>query len=208
MRGLRRWLIVPAGVLVGGLTLLGADPLQGQPRASPGGLTGQLLIATPALRDPNFEQTVVYLVRHDGDGAMGIVVNRPVGEIPLATLLTQSGLDARGVTGTLTLHRGGPVAPNRVVVLHSYDYRAPGTERLSGGLAITWQVDILRALAAGGGPRRALFAVGHAGWAAGQLEDEIRAGAWVVAPSDPGLLFDDRSDTKWERAFRRQRIEL
>jgi putative transcriptional regulator len=208
MRALRRRLTVLAGVLVGGLTLLPADPLPGQPRASPGGLTGQLLIATPALRDPNFEQTVVYLVHHDGDGAMGIVVNRPVGEIPLATLLTQSGLDARGVTGTLMLHRGGPVAPTRIVVLHSDDDRAPGTERLSGGLALTWQADILRALAAGGGPRRALFAVGHAGWAAGQLEDEIRAGAWVVAPSDPGLLFDDRSDTKWERAFKRQRIEL
>lgn len=208
MRVRRRSLTLLAGILVGGLALPGADPLQGQPTSSPGGLTGQLLVATPALRDPNFEHTVVYLVRHDGDGAMGVVVNRPVGEIPLATLLTQSGLDAQGVTGTLTLHRGGPVAPMRVVVLHSDDYQAPGTQRLGGNLALTWQADILRALAAGGGPRRALFAVGHAGWAAGQLEDEIRAGAWVVAPSDPGLLFDERSDTKWERAFRRQRIEL
>jgi len=171
-------------------------------------LSGQLLVATPELRDPHFDRTVIYLLRHDAEGAMGVVVNRPIGEVPLASLLRGSGLDAAGATGTVWLHEGGPVEPTRVLVLHTDDYAASGTTRLGEGLAFTWQVEILRALAAGGGPRRAVFALGYAGWAPGQLEDEIRAGAWVSVPADHELLFDDASATKWERAYARRRISL
>ena len=201
-----------AGVLAGALvsvTLpLAGMPADAQTSGSRGSLAGQLLVATPELHDPNFRHAVIYLVRHDPDGAMGIIVNRPVGDVPLAALLEQAGLDATGATGTLRLHRGGPVEPTRVFALHSDDYAAAGTLRLDGGLALTWQADILRAVAAGGGPRRAVFAVGYAGWAPGQLDGEIKAGAWVSAPLDSGLLFDDSSDTKWDRAYARQRINL
>jgi putative transcriptional regulator len=201
-----------AGVLLSAaLPLAGAPPtaqITGLAGSPPGSLAGELLVATPELHDPHFQHTVVYLVRHDPGGAMGVIVNRPIGDVPLAALLERAGLDARGSTGALRLHRGGPVEPTRVFALHSDDYAASGTVPLGEGLALTWQADILRALAAGGGPRRAVFAVGYAGWAPGQLEDEIKAGAWVSVPADLGLLFDDSSDTKWDRAYARHRITL
>ncbi len=205
MGGLLRTTCLALGVILLAGGLLAGTP---GPEAELGSLAGQLLVATPDLHDPHFDHAVVYLLRHDASGAMGLVVNDPLGDVPLTTLLQQAGLDPAGAVGTVHLRAGGPVERTRVFVLHTGDYAAPDTLRVAGGLSMTWQVDILRALAAGTGPRRALFVLGYAGWGPGQLEAELRAGAWVLAAGEDDLVFDRADETKWDRAFARRRISL
>jgi putative transcriptional regulator len=172
-------------------------------------LAGQLLVATPELEGPVFAQTVIYMVRHEArSGAMGLIVNRPLGDLPLAVLLKQAGLPGEDATGSVTLHVGGPVKQTSLSVLHTDDYAGPGTVKAGGGLAITTEPSILQAIAGGKGPRRVRFAVGFAGWAPGQLEAELKAGYWIVVPSDDGIVFDDAYDTKWDRAMAKRKISL
>lgn len=171
-------------------------------------LTGQFLVATDELRDPRFLRTVVYMVQHDARGAMGFIVNRPLGEAPIATLVERFGLDRKDVSGDIRVHYGGPVDPGRVFVLHTSDYAIDATHVVKDGIAVTSHPEILRAIGTGVGPRRSLFAVGYAGWAAGQLEGEIKAGAWVAVPADEALVFDENYEKKWERAMARRTIQL
>jgi putative transcriptional regulator len=172
-------------------------------------LAGQLLVATPELQDPNFSQTVVYLVHHDQTGAMGLVLNRVLGTGPLDEMLKGLGMPSNGATDLeLRVHYGGPVEPARGLMLHSPDYRAADTVVLSDLAALTLSPGILRDIAAGKGPRRSLFALGYAGWGPEQLEGELAAGAWVVVEPDEALLFDEQPETKWRRAFDRRGIEL
>jgi len=179
-----------------------------QPGAGAGSLAGQFLVATPEMQDPRFARTVIYMVRHDATGAQGLVVNRPLREIPLALLLEQTGIESRGIEGTVRLHAGGPVDVLRIFVLHTADYMSEGTLPVKDGIALTFQPDILDAIARGKGPRRALFAVGYAGWAPGQLEAEMKTGAWARASADEALIFDGDHDTKWDRAMARRKIDL
>jgi putative transcriptional regulator len=175
------------------------------------GLAGQFLVATEALRDPRFARTVIYMIRHDASGAMGLVVNRPVREVPLASLLSQFGLDDRGINGSVRVHYGGPVERGLGFLLHTGEYAAQGTQRIAGDIALTPTPGVLTALrdiAHGAGPRRSLFAVGYAGWAPSQLEGEIEQGAWIAVPADEALLFDDDHTRKWERATARRRINI
>lgn len=172
-------------------------------------LTGHLLVATPDLQDPNFDHTVVYIVQHDAGGAMGLVVNRVLGRGPIGELLEGLGLDteANGAV-EIAVHYGGPVERGRGFILHSPDFKGADTVVLSELAALTSSLDVLSAIAAGDGPRRALFALGYAGWAPDQLESELAAGAWVVVDPDEALLFDDQIDSKWQRALDRQGIDL
>jgi len=179
-----------------------------QPGAGAGSLAGQFLVATPEMQDPRFARTVIYMVRHDATGAQGLVVNRPLREIPLALLLEQTGIESRGVEGTVRLHAGGPVDVLRIFVLHTAEYMSEGTLPVKDGIALTFQPDILDAIARGKGPRRALVAVGYAGWAPGQLEAEMKTGAWARASADEALIFDGDDDTKWDRAMARRKIDL
>jgi putative transcriptional regulator len=172
-------------------------------------LAGQLLVATPELEGPFFAQTVIYVVRHEAQsGAMGLIVNRPLGDLPLAILLRQAGLPGEGAKGSVTLHVGGPVEQTRLSVLHTDDYAGPGTVKVGSGVALTTEPSILQAIARGKGPRRVHFTVGFAGWVPGQLEAEMKAGYWIVVPSDDGILFDDAYDTKWDRAMAKRKISL
>jgi putative transcriptional regulator len=172
------------------------------------GLAGQLLVAAPEMPDPRFARVVIYMVRHDATGAMGVAVNRPIGEVALASLLRQGGLSHEGVSGTVRLHAGGPVEGSRLLVLHTADYTAEGTISINSSTSLTTRPDVLRSIAAGSGPRRALLALGYAGWGPGQLEDEIRRGGWVTVAADEGLVFGDEHEKTWERAMARRRIEL
>jgi putative transcriptional regulator len=179
-----------------------------EPPPGPRTLTGQLLVATDEMPDPRFARTVIYMIHHDAGGAQGIVVNRPLREIPLAVLLEQQGIESQGVRGTIRLYAGGPVDTLRVLVLHTGGYTSEGTLPVRDGIAVTWEPGILRAIALGRGPRRTLFALGYAGWGPGQLEAEIRTGAWVRAAADEALLFDESPETKWDRAMARRKIDL
>ena len=171
-------------------------------------LTGQFLVATEQIGGPPFARAVIYMILHDSGGAMGLIVNRPVGEVPLARVLDTLGRDATGVNGNLRVHYGGPVSPARAFVLHTSDYAGPNTQAISDGIALTTDDGILDAIAHGRGPVRSLFAFGYAGWAPGQLEDEIRRGSWITVPADQPLLFSEDYDRKWERATARQKIQL
>jgi putative transcriptional regulator len=173
-----------------------------------GGLTGQFLVATPEMNDPRFTHTVIYMLQHDARGAMGLIVNRPFKDIPIALLLDRLGQEAKEVGGSIRMHFGGPVDPEQVFILHTADYKTGGTQVIGDGIAATAPPAILRAIGAGAGPRRALLALGYAGWGPRQLEGEIQAGAWFTVPADAALVFDDQYDTKWERAMARRKIDL
>lgn len=171
-------------------------------------LAGQLLVATPEMPDPRFMRTVIFMVRHDAGGAMGLVLNRPMGEVPLARLLDPPGAGREEVSGKIRLHYGGPVERTRGVVLHTADYVGEDTEIIAGTVAVTRSRAVFRAIADGTGPRRSFLALGYSGWGAGQLEAEIAAGHWVAVPADEALVFDDDYDAKWSRAMARRRLTL
>jgi putative transcriptional regulator len=182
-----------------------------QPDGEPGegSLAGRLLVAAPELDDPNFQETVVYLVQHDRSGAMGLVINRLLGTGPLDRMLEGLGLAPEHESDLeLRVHYGGPVEPSRAFVLHSPDYHGPDTVAVSDLAALTVSPGILEDIAAGRGPKRSLFALGYAGWAPGQLDSELAAGAWLVIEPDARLLFDEPTETKWQRAFDRRAIDL
>jgi len=205
--------IAVVAVMAGTLAVAPAavGPAPGKPAAEgrkTEGLTGQLLVARPEMNDPRFSGTVIYMVRHDANGALGLIVNRPFEEIPIALLLSRLGLEHEGVGGSILVHYGGPVDPGRVFILHTTDYRGEGTQVIADGIALSGNPGILRAIGAGTGPRRALLFLSYRGWAPGQLEREIEAGGWIVARADPALVFDDDHETKWERAMGRRGIDL
>jgi putative transcriptional regulator len=170
---------------------------------------GKVLIATPSLRDGVFTRAVVYMCAHRSDGAMGIVVNQRANDIRLSKLLVQ--LEIVKETDAIRLPReideirvlrGGPVDTGRGFVLHSNDYAASdSTVQIDDDIRLTATLDILRAIASGEGPKRAVLALGCAGWAAGQLEGEILANAWLIGPADPELLFGDDFAGKYDYAL-------
>jgi putative transcriptional regulator len=166
------------------------------------------LVAADDLPDPRFARTVVYVVRHDAAGAQGFVVNRPLREVSLASLMEQVGLPGEGVSGQVRLQAGGPVESFGVFALHTGEWSAPGTQAVAGGLSVTARPEILRAMADSKGPRRVIVLLGYAGWGPGQLEAEMKGGYWLKAAADESLVFDGEHDTKWARARSRQRIDL
>ncbi len=170
-------------------------------------LGGQLLVATRRMGDPRFAETVIYMVQHDAGGAMGLVVNRVMGSGPLAKFLKGVGIEAAGIEGKIRLHYGGPVEIGRGFALHSRDFHGDGTVRLPGDVSMSALLEVLKA-AAGEGPERALFLFGYAGWAPGQLENELKRQDWVTAPVDIELIFDGDEETKWHRALSRAWLKL
>ena len=203
-------LVMAASLLVLGLLVrpAGTASQNGATPPQPGGLAGQFLVAADEMGDPRFVRTVILMIRHDATGAMGLIVNRPVGEAPIARLLEGIGLDATGARGDVRLHYGGPVEPKQGLTLHTTEFSIDGTSRVTGGIAVTGNPEILRAIGMGRGPKRYLVALGYAGWARGQLEGEMKAGAWVAVPADAALTFDEDSEKKWERAMARRQVVL
>lgn len=165
-------------------------------------LAGQFLVASPKMPDPRFAHTVVYVVSHGDDGAMGLVVNRTFGKGPLKVLLQGFGIEKTRAKETVTLHYGGPVEQGRGFILHSQDYNGPSTQTLQGQVALSTGMDILKALAMGGGPRHRLFLLGYAGWGPGQLEGEIARDDWLISPADERLIFSEDPEKVWEEALR------
>lgn len=183
-------------------------PLAGESTRADNELVGKLLVATPEMPDPRFAETVIFMVEHSTSGAMGLVLNRPMGKIPVASLLDELGIEGISADGEIRLHYGGPVALGTGLVLHSADYKGTDTLVVTDAVSLTAEREIVRAIATGDGPRRILVAFGYAGWAAGQLEAEIASGGWITVPSDDSLVFDDDYDAKWERAMKRHAIDL
>jgi putative transcriptional regulator len=164
-------------------------------------LTGHLLIAMPQMRDPRFTRSVIYMCAHNAKGAMGLVVNRALGSITFPDLLRQLNIETDSLKKEIRVHFGGPVESGRGFVLHSDDFQEAGTTKVVAGMAITATIDILKAIADGGGPHQCLLALGYAGWGPGQLDGELQANAWLSVPADAPLVFDADLDRKWERAM-------
>jgi putative transcriptional regulator len=177
---------------------------RGRPRGKPAPdeayLTGQLLIAMPTLTAPPFARTVIYLCAHSDQGAMGLVVNKPLSTIDFPTLLDQLGIPHGDLLGETRVQFGGPVESGRGFVLHSADYRAEKTA-VVGEIGVTSTLEVLQAIASGEGPSRRLLALGYAGWSAGQLDAEIQANGWLNVPCDPDILFGEDLSVKWEQAI-------
>jgi putative transcriptional regulator len=173
-----------------------------------GYLTNQLLIAMPTLADPNFAQTVTLVCDHGPRGALGLILNKP---LPMRMGEVFDQLEITGVETLLSerqVLRGGPMQTDRGFVVHPAGGDWDSTLRVSDTLHVTTSRDILAALARGEGPAQAVIALGYAGWDGGQLEDEIRANAWLSAPVDVGIIFDEPFESRWAAAGRLLGVEL
>jgi len=167
---------------------------------TPSYLKHQFLIAMPHMADPNFAQTLTYIVEHNANGAMGLVVNRPQ-ELNLADILEQLRPDEEPPLSTLQIpiYSGGPVQTDRGFVLHSSERSYEATIELEG-LSLSTSQDVLFALANGEGPAQSLITLGYAGWEAGQLEAELADNAWLNCPFDPEIIFSLASDQRLSAA--------
>jgi putative transcriptional regulator len=178
------------------------------PLSSNGYLDGQLLIAMPSMADPRFHRAVIYVCAHSSEGAMGLVINQRAPHITLPKLLEQleiapSGSRPARIRSTaMAVHAGGPVETSRGFVLHSSDYfAADSTLPINESVCLTATVDILKAIAKGSGPDKAILALGYAGWASGQLEREIQSNSWLNCPADYDIVFDGDLENKYARAL-------
>ena len=166
-------------------------------------LSGRLLIARPGIDDPRFERAVVLLCAHDAEHAIGLAVNRPVDGLTLESLFERIGVEPplRRLADEAVL-MGGPVERERGFVLHTDDYLLDDISMpVMSGLALTTTKEVLQAMGGDAAPRRALLALGYAGWGPGQLEREVRENVWLVCDPDEALIFDDDHDHKWSRAL-------
>jgi putative transcriptional regulator len=172
-------------------------------------LDGQMLIAMPGMSDPRFDRSVIFMCAHSDNGAMGIIVNKRAPMISFNELLErldilpqESRIRLPDDVQTMLVQFGGPVEPGRGFVLHTSDYFSADTSLpIDERVALTATLDILRAIAGGQGPRRSLLALGYAGWAPGQLEDEIQRNGWLSCAADEDLLFDHDLDGKYLNAL-------
>ena len=204
---LSRLILILTAIVVPGTFLNAAQPCCVQAPVNDS-LAGQLLIASPAIRDPHFDHAVILVVRHNNDGAMGIVINMPTEERPLANILEMVGEKDTNVTGKVQLFAGGPVQPELGFVIHSSDYRGPGTINVNERVLMTSNSRILRDIGNNKGPRKTLIAFGYAGWAAHQLDDELRRRVWFTTPADVNLIFDENREKLWESAYARRAQDL
>ncbi len=208
-----RWIFAVALIVAASLA-----GIQGSAWAAEESLAGRLLVASAEMGDPRFDKTVIYMIDHDAGGAMGLVVNVPLREVPLAELMARQEIDPEGAEdpgaegpdaeSLVTVFYGGPVEPGRGFFLHSTDFMIEGSRALDVSVALTTHPEILRALAGGEGPAQSLFILGYSGWGPGQLESELARDAWVVVPAKSSIVFAEDPARSWERALAQRTIDL
>jgi putative transcriptional regulator len=172
-------------------------------------LDGQFLIAMPSVEESQFSRTVVYLCAHSTDGAIGLIINKPMPQLTFPDLLVQldiisddKKIELPRTTAGMKVHRGGPVETGRGFVLHSADYHLDNsTLPIDDTISLTATLEILKAIASGSGPEHAMLALGYAGWGPGQLESEIQANGWLTTDADPAILFEGDLDSRYTRAL-------
>ncbi len=172
-------------------------------------LAGQILIAMPGMADPRFERSVILICAHSAEGAMGLIVNKPLEDMSFSRLLEHLKIPVVPSGRDIRVHFGGPVERGRGFVLHSADWRplGEGTMQVPGGLEMTATINVLEALACGEGPGKALLALGYSGWGPGQLEAEIARNDWLTCEAAEGLLFGPDDGGKWAAALRGMGID-
>ena len=180
-----------------------------------GYLDGQMLIAMPAMSDERFSRAVIYVCAHSTEGAMGIIVNHPAANIKFPDLLVQlevipaaERIQLPTRAEDVKVLKGGPVETGRGFVLHSADFFIENsTLPIDEGICLTATLDILKAIARGNGPASAILALGYAGWAPGQLEQEIQQNGWLHCAADTELIFGTDTETKYDKALRKIGID-
>ena len=173
-----------------------------------GSLTNQLLIAMPGMADPNFSTTVTLICEHNSDGALGIVINRPL-QLKLAGLFEQLAVaDNDPAAATCPVLLGGPIGPDKGFVLHDSEHNFKNSIAVSSDISLTFSRDILDAMAAGDGPNKSLVALGYAGWEPGQLENEILANSWINVPATTDIVFDLPFAERWSAAAQTLGIDI
>ena len=173
-----------------------------------GSLNNQLLIAMPGMEDPNFSSTVTLVCEHNADGALGIIINRPL-NLDLGSLLDQLDVpDADAAILTRPVLDGGPVAKERGFVLHRPMTKFESSVAVSSDVQLTLSRDVLDAMAAGSGPAQSLVALGYAGWEAGQLEAEMLDNTWLNVPATPEIIFDVPFEKRWQKAANALGVDL
>lgn len=173
-----------------------------------GYLTGQLLVAMPAMQDPRFERSVIYMCIHNADGAMGLIVNRALESLTFRDLLSQLELDVADLSADIAVQYGGPVETGRGFVLHTLEYEQDGTIVVDNKVGLTATIEVLRDIAVDQGPKRAILALGYAGWGPGQLDSEIQQNAWLNVAADDAIMFDTEISSRWERAIAKIGVDL
>ena len=165
-------------------------------------LTHHFLIAMPAMADPHFAHTLTFVCEHNADGALGIVVNRPI-EMTLSALFEQIEVALPDATlGRAPVLYGGPVQMDRGFVLHRPLGNWQSTLAVSDDLGLTTSKDVLEAVARGDGPRDVFVTLGYAGWSAGQLEQELGQNAWLTVKAEAGVIFDLPAEDRLPAAMR------
>ena len=171
-------------------------------------LTNQLLIAMPGMADPNFSTTVTLICEHNDDGALGIIINRPL-NLKLSGLFEQLSVDdADPETASSPVMSGGPVGTERGFVLHGKDHSFENTLAVSDDIQLTLSRDVIDAMAVGDGPEKSLVAIGYAGWESGQLEEEMLANSWLNVTATPELVFDTPFEERWDSAARLLGVDI
>ena len=178
-----------------------------------GCMTNQLLIAMPGMADPNFSTTVTLIWEHNDDGALGIIINRPLA-LKVSGLFEQLAIDGvsdednNSKAAENLVLAGGPVGIERGFVLHDDSDQYENTLSVSDGIQLTLSRDVIDAMASGDGPKQSLVAIGYAGWEPGQLESEMLANSWLNVPATPALVFDTPFSERWDSAARSLGIDI
>jgi putative transcriptional regulator len=162
-------------------------------------LKNQFLLAMPNQAGTYFGDTVTYVCEHTADGAMGLMINRPT-DVALVELLSQLGMDPRGMPLDVPVMEGGPVAAERGFILHTDDKSFPTSLSLSDGVMLSTAREVLESIAAGNGPADYLVALGYAGWGEGQLEAELKENAWLTCPGDSDVIFNTPFEQRVNKA--------
>ena len=174
-----------------------------------GFLEGKLLIAMPGMPDPRFQKSVIFMCAHSADGAMGIIVNKPFVGLGFGELMSKLDINVLPASAAIPVLFGGPVATEKGFVLHSGDYKnAEATLSVTEKVSLTATRDVLCAIANGSGPHSWLFALGYAGWGAGQLEGEMADNGWVHSEADNHVIFEIAPEERWRSALARLGIDL
>ena len=181
-----------------------------------GYLDGQMLIAMPSMRDERFSRSLIYVCAHSSEGAMGIIVNQLAANVTFPDLLVQLDvipaadlIQLPQRAGAVKVLKGGPVETGRGFVLHTADFFIENsTLPIDEGICLTATLDILKAIARGDGPVSAVLALGYAGWAPGQLENEIQENGWLHCSADSELIFGGDNEAKYGKALRKLGVDL
>ena len=170
-------------------------------------LNGQCLIAMPGVRDDRFDRAVIYVCAHTTEGAMGLMINRPIHDLTFSALLAQLNIENTEQTVAPPILAGGPVDVVRGFVLHSPEYTSKTTLTVTGLTSLTVTTDIIRDISKGTGPKNFLITLGYVGWGVGQLEQEIKENAWLPVEASSDLLFLLSPEKKWDYALKKLGID-